>query len=155
MRLKKRASLLAQKSPSHMLVYSIPLYTCQHGICENIMRHAKMSQMLFLRIQWRLAWIGLWRQLLPPTSGCVYKMLVACASDNKGRSFIISWMLCASLLLQGTQIHILLTYFPHQANVTATSVQLHGFGKTLCNKIRGIIKNGFVYHNRVFWWPRS
>ena len=37
-------------------------------------------------LQGMLAWVGLWRQLLSATSSWIYKMLVACASDNKGRS---------------------------------------------------------------------
>ena len=46
----------------------------------------KCHKLLFSWIQGRPAWIGLWRQLLPTTFDCVYKMLVACASDNEGRS---------------------------------------------------------------------
>ena len=39
--------------------------------------------MSYPKIQGRPAWIGVWRQLLPTTFGCIYKMLVACASDNE------------------------------------------------------------------------
>ena len=62
----------------------------KHGIHENVTWHAKMSQLLFSRIQGKPACIGLSRQLLPTTHGFIYKMLVACASDNKGRSLLIS-----------------------------------------------------------------
>ena len=34
--------------------------------------------------------MGLWKQLLPTIVECIYKMLVACASDNEGRSLFIS-----------------------------------------------------------------
>ena len=71
-----------------------------HGIRENVIWHAIMSQMLFSQIQGRSAWIGLWRQFLPTTFGCINKMLVTCASDNKRISVFISWMLCSSLLFQ-------------------------------------------------------
>jgi hypothetical protein len=59
-----------------------------------------MPQILLSQIQGRPPWIGLWWQLLPTTLTCVYKMLVACASDTEGRSLFISRMLCSSLLLQ-------------------------------------------------------
>ena len=34
--------------------------------------------------QGRPNWIGVWRQLLPTTFGCIYKMLVTFASDREG-----------------------------------------------------------------------
>ena len=40
------------------------------------------------------------------TYECIYKMLVACVIDNEGRSILISWMLCSSLLLQTLLIAI-------------------------------------------------
>ena len=43
---------------------------------------------------------------LPTTSRCFYTMLVACASDNEGRSFLIWRILCSSLLLQARLIAI-------------------------------------------------
>ena len=58
---------------------------CQHGIYENIKWHAKMSQMLFFS-NTRKA--GLNWQFLPTRSQSIYKMLVICASDNKGRSLL-------------------------------------------------------------------
>ena len=65
--------------------------TLQHGTCENVTWHANMSRMPFIRIiQGRPAWNDIWMQLLPTTSRCMYKMLVACASDNEGKeSFYI------------------------------------------------------------------
>ena len=73
--------------------------TWQHDICENVTWHAKMSQV-------RRAWIGLWRQLLPTTSGCIYKMLVAYESDIEGMNSFMSWMLCSSLVFQTLLIAI-------------------------------------------------
>ena len=37
---------------------------------------------------------------------CIYKLLIACASDNEERSPFISWMFCSSLLLQTLLIAI-------------------------------------------------
>ena len=65
---------------------------CTH--IKPIIWHAKISQMLFSTIQERLTWIGLWSQRLPYTSRCIYKMLVACTHDKKGRNLLTPWMLC-------------------------------------------------------------
>lgn len=78
----------------------------QHGICANVTWHVKMSPMPFSQIQGELAWSGLWKRFLPISLSCIYKMLVACANDNKGRSIFISWMLYSSLLCQTLLIAI-------------------------------------------------
>ena len=54
----------------------------------------KMSYMFFSDMQGRPAWIGFWRQLLPPTFGCNYKILVTCASDNEERRFLNKMWQC-------------------------------------------------------------
>ena len=59
-----------------------------HGICENITWHAKMSQMPFSRIQGNTNLNWFFEATMPTIFGCIYKMLVACASENKGRSLL-------------------------------------------------------------------
>ena len=50
---------------------------------------SKNVTMPFSQIQGRLTCISLWRQLFLATCRCIYKMLVVCVSDNKGRSLLL------------------------------------------------------------------
>ena len=67
--------------------YQLPILN-QHGIHENITWHAKMSQMLFSRIQGGLNWFL--KVAFANYNWMYLQTLVACASDKEGRSLFIS-----------------------------------------------------------------
>jgi hypothetical protein len=68
-----------------------------HGIHENVTWHVKMSQMPFSQMKGTPTQISLWRQLFLTTCGCIYKMLVTCATVNKDNKYLhkhdIAWEL--------------------------------------------------------------